>query len=368
MKKVLVCWGTRPEVIKLAPLVQGLKKSLHFKPIILNTGQHLEMVQQAMRLFGLRANYDLKVMTSDQMLSSLSRRILEQTDKILKTVKPVCVMVQGDTTTAFLAGLTAFYQKIPVGHVEAGLRSDNKYHPFPEEINRRLISQLADYHFAPTQTAAKRLVQEGISKEKVLCTGNTGIDALLEMKRRLTTKKAPVFSLPSQKRIVLITAHRRESFGAPFKDICRGILKIAKAVPNAEFYYPVHLNPQVQSVVHKMLGKHKQIHLLKPLAYDELVYLMVHADLILTDSGGIQEEAPSFHKPILVLRSVTERPEGIRAGFARVVGQDPDRILKASLPWLVHPEKKDALRQKKNPYGDGKAAQRIVKYLQKQPL
>ena len=318
-----------------------------------------------MRNFGLRADFDLHAMTKNQSLSGLSQAILKPLDRLLEKISPDCVLVQGDTTTAFLVALAAFYRKIPVGHVEAGLRTDDRYQPFPEEINRRLITQVAEFHFAPTRLSFHRLVQEGVEKRNIVRSGNTGIDALLLMKEQLSRRKKPPLLLPPRRKIILVTAHRRESFGDPLARICGAIKKISSLVPDSEIYYPVHLNPNVQAMVKKQLGGHPRIHLIKPLAYDQLVYLMMRADLILTDSGGIQEEAPSFHKPILVLRNVTERPEGVRAGFSVVVGQNTQSIVREARRILEKTDRTQKLRKIQNPYGDGKAAARIIRFLEK---
>jgi len=366
-KKVLLCWGTRPESLKMASLAKELKKHPRLKPIVVLTGQHIEMTNQVMNLFGLKEDYNLKVMTPNQSLSSLSEKILKRMSASFEKIKPDCVLVQGDTTTAFLVGLCAFYYKIPVGHVEAGLRTDDKYSPFPEEINRRLLTQVADFHFAPTSTAFNRLIKEGVDKKSIIKTGNTGIDSLLLMKDILKKRKTPPFKLDLNKRNILVTAHRRESFGGPLKNLCEGIVKIAKKIPNTEIYYPVHLNPNVQKVAKKILKGYKNIHLIEPIPYDQLVYLMDKSEVILTDSGGIQEEAPSFKKPILVLRNVTERPEGVKAGFSKVIGQDPERIFSETQRYLNNTSNtQKRLKNKPNPYGDGKAAQRIIRFLDKQ--
>ncbi|MBI4971208.1 MAG: UDP-N-acetylglucosamine 2-epimerase (non-hydrolyzing) [Candidatus Omnitrophica bacterium] len=362
-KKILLCLGTRPEALKLASLAFELKRHPYFQSVILLTGQHREMVDQVMRLFRFKPDYDLNLMTPNQTLSALSEKIIARMDDMLLKIKPDCLLVQGDTTTAFLTALSAFYRKIPVGHIEAGLRTDNKYQPFPEEINRRLITQLADFHFAPTEVGYRRLIEERVPRKKIIVTGNTGIDALLWMKKILSKREYPPLKLPIDKKIILVTAHRRESFGQPLRGICEGILRIAKNIPAVEIYYPVHLNPNVEGPVLKMLSGFPNIHLPKPLAYDELVYLMEKASLILTDSGGIQEEAPSFHKPVLVLRNVTERPEGVRAGFSRIVGQNPDRIFNEAKKCIADTRLFERLKRKKNPYGDGKAAARIIQFL-----
>lgn len=364
-KKILICFGTRPEAIKLTSLILGLKKHRHLKAEVLFTGQHLDLAQDVMKLFNWKADYNLKVMTPNQTLESLSARLLEKIEKILEQIQPDCVLVQGDTTSAFLIGLAAFYKKIPVGHVEAGLRSFDKYQPFPEEINRRLITQIADFHFAPTPLAQRQLFKEDIAPGRVLCTGNTGIDALLAVKKILAKKKKTKPDSHKKKRSILVTVHRRESFGLPIRNIFQAILKIAGHFPDVDIFFPVHPNPNVQKAVKDMLSAAKNIHLMKPVAYDVLADLMLRASLILTDSGGIQEEAPTFHKPILVLRNVTERPEGVKAGFSILVGQDPEKIFCETAKILNHPAANARLKNKKNPYGDGLAAERIIRFLVK---
>jgi UDP-N-acetylglucosamine 2-epimerase (non-hydrolysing) len=364
-KKILLCWGTRPEALKMAPLALSLRPHRRLKPIILLTGQHKHMARQVMRLFGLKADYDLRVMKRNQTLSYLSSAILSRMDRILQRIRPDCVLVQGDTTTAFLVALAAFYRKIPVGHVEAGLRTDDKYQPFPEEINRRMITPIADFHFAPTRIAVNRLLSEGVEARNIAMTGNPIIDALVLMRDQLGRRRRPPLILPKNRKIILVTAHRRESFGRPLTKICHALKQLARLTPECEIYYPVHLNPNVQDTVQKQLGGQAHIHLIRPLAYDQLVYLMSRADLILTDSGGIQEEAPSFGKAILVLRNVTERPEGVKAGFSKVVGQEPSRIVPEAMHILRDPSRATRLSKIPNPYGDGKAANRVIQFLEK---
>ncbi len=353
--KVLVAFGTRPEAIKMAPLVLALRKNPRFRTLTVLTGQHREMVDQVLRVFRIRPDKDLDLMRDNQDLVSLSHRLLLRLQGILHSFKPDWVLVQGDTTTAFVVAWAAFYQKIRVAHVEAGLRSYDPARPFPEEINRRLITQVAALHFAPTASARQNLLKENVPAKKVQVTGNTGIDALLHCLKAGRPKKF------SDKKLVLVTCHRRESFGAPLRGICAALKELADRRPDIQIVYPVHLNPQVKAPVHAALGRHKRIHLIEPLSYEKQIHLMSQATLILTDSGGIQEEAPTLGVPVLVLREVTERPEGVRQGFARVVGVKKERIVREALRILS--QKKRPRRAAKNPYGDGKASQRILRAL-----
>ncbi len=360
--KVLVAFGTRPEAIKLAPLIHALLQNPRVLVTTVLTGQHREMVDQVLRLFRLKPDFDLNLMRDNQDLVSLSHRLLVRLQRILRTRKPDWVVVQGDTTTAFVVAWAAFYEGIPVAHVEAGLRSFDPARPFPEEINRRLISQVARLHFAPTASARGNLIREGVRSEKIKVTGNTGIDSLQYCLRRVQRNGFPEFKFLSYKRkLVLVTCHRRESFGAPLRDICSALKAMAQKCKDIEIVYPVHLNPKVRFTVRKLLGGVPRMHLLDPVSYDRLVYLMSKASLILTDSGGIQEEAPSLGVPVLVLREVTERPEGVRMGFARVVGVRKANIVKHALRALSR--KKIKRRAERNPYGDGKASGRILRAL-----
>ncbi len=354
--KVLIAFGTRPEAIKMAPLVLALRRDARFKTLTVLTGQHREMVDQVLRVFGIRPDRDLDLMRDNQDLVSLSHRLLLRLQGILRSFKPDWVLVQGDTTTAFVVAWAAFYEKIRVAHVEAGLRSFDPARPFPEEINRRLITQVAALHFAPTASARQNLLRENVPAKKVLVTGNTGIDALLHCLKNSGPKQRF-----SGKKLVLVTCHRRESFGAPLRGICAALKELADRRPDIQIVYPVHLNPQVKAPVHAALGGHKRIRLIEPLSYDKQIHLMSQAALILTDSGGIQEEAPTLGVPVLVLREVTERPDGVRLGFARVVGVKKDRIVREALKILS--QKKRPRRPAKNPYGDGKASQRILRAL-----
>lgn len=376
MMKVLFIFGTRPEAIKLAPVIKELQKMPQcFSPRVCVTAQHREMLDQVLRLFDIAPDYDLAIMQANQSLFEVTTKALSGLQSVLEQERPDLVMVQGDTTTTFVGALAAFYLKIPIGHVEAGLRTNDKYHPFPEEVNRRLTSHLVDFHFAPTEAAQRGLLQEGIAPGKIWVTGNTVIDALLVASSQVSTpledKKwrqyfVGQFSLSlGDRRVILVTGHRRESFGKGFKDICAALKTIAVSYPSDIIVYPVHLNPQVQEPVRKTLGGIPNIFLLPPLDYAPFIYLMQRCYLILTDSGGVQEEAPSLNKPLLVMREVTERPEAIATGAGRLVGTDPNRII-ANVKELM--TKQRVYRQMAavpNPYGDGKAASRIAAALSK---
>lgn len=372
--KILTIFGTRPEAIKMAPVIKELAVRPEFSSLVCVTAQHREMLDHVLDIFKIKADYDLDIMQSDQTLFDITCLGLTGIKAVLEKEMPDMVLVQGDTTTAFVGSLAAFYLKIPVGHVEAGLRTYRKYQPFPEEINRRLISHLADIHFAPTESAGKNLLSEGIPAGKIFVTGNTVIDALLDVAKSQSSQKQQKkwegyfkkrgISINGRK-IILITGHRRENFGKGLKDICAALKTIAQRNHDAMIIYPVHMNPNVQKPVKELLCGTKNIHLIEPLRYDAFVYILMKASLVLTDSGGIQEEAPTFGLPVLVMRDVTERPEAVTGGTAILVGTDrdkivyeTDRILKSDL---------SSLRKKvRNPYGDGKAAKRIVNILLKQ--
>ncbi len=365
MKKprILVFFGTRPEALKLAPVIRALKadSSIDSKNIL--TAQHREMIDQVLKLFKIRSDVDLDLMTKNQTLASLSQKLLGRLSDVFRKLKPDLVMVQGDTTTAFMVSLAAFYEKIPVAHIEAGLRSWNKYHPFPEEINRRLISHLADYHFAPTPRAKQNLMEEGIPPRQITVTGNTIIDSLLWMTKNLKSSYPRLRGIDFSKKIILLTAHRRENIGAPLVEITQAVKKLLKKFRDIEVVYPVHLNPGVQKIIRKNFSGIERIHLLPPLSYDETVYLMNKSYLIMTDSGGIQEEAPSLGKPVLVLREVSERPEGIKAGALKIVGTDSKSIVSAAGKLLTSKTSYQKMARVRHVYGDGKAASRIVKQL-----
>lgn len=360
--KVISVFGTRPEVIKSAPVVKELRKypnSIESKVII--SAQHRKMVDQFLGLFKIKADFDLNIMRPNQTLFDVTGRCLKKLEDILRKEKPHLVLVQGDTTTAFTASLAAYYLKIKVGHIEAGLRTDDKYRPFPEEMNRRLVSVIGDFHFSPTKKARQNLMREGINPSDIYVTGNTVIDSLLEVAKRKFKFEDPFLQklCSSKKRIILVTAHRRESFGKPLESICEAIKEIARLY-DVEIVYPVHLNPNVQAPVRKILGGIKNIHLIEPLEYEPFIHLMKRSYIVLTDSGGVQEEAPSLGKPVLVMREVTERPEGIKAGCAKLVGMDKKKIILAVKKLLDSRSAYNKMAKSVNPYGDGKAAKRIV--------
>jgi len=365
--KVLAIFGTRPEAIKLAPVIQALRAApKEFESRVCVTGQHRELLDQVLRLFDVQPHHDLKVMQPDQSLPELTARLLTSLAPVLARERPDWVLIQGDTTTTLCAALAAYYQRLPVAHVEAGLRSHNPWHPYPEEFNRRLADALSTLHLAPTEGARRNLLAEGISHERIRVTGNTVIDALLEIAARpFDFSRSPLNGLPlDSRRIVLVTTHRRESFGAPLRGLCRAVRRLAERYPNdVQVVFPVHLNPNVQKPAREELGGAANVALVAPLAYEPLVHLMKRATLILTDSGGLQEEAPSLGVPVLVLREVTERPEGIEAGAARVVGTNPDVIVAAAVRLLDDPDEHRRMAQVRNPYGDGKASGRILEAL-----
>jgi UDP-N-acetylglucosamine 2-epimerase (non-hydrolysing) len=368
-RKVAVVMGTRPEGIKLAPVVAALARRGVFKPIIVSTGQHREMLAQALELFELVPHFDLGVMSPGQTLYDVTCRTLERLRPILTDVVPEWIVVQGDTTTALAAALAGFYEKLPVAHVEAGLRSGQRYSPFPEEINRRMIDQLSEVLFAPTAQARELLLSEGMPRDMVHITGNTVVDAL-KRARDLVRRDPPEIdgldlSQLEGRRLVLVTAHRRESFGEGMEAICRAMLEIVRRCPDVHLVYPVHANPNVDRPVRRILSSEKRITLLNPISYRQFVCLMERAALVLTDSGGIQEEAPSLGKPVLVMREVTERPEGVAAGVARLVGTTEERIVAAAVEILTDPEAYAKMARGANPYGDGYASDRIAELLER---
>lgn len=362
MLTVLSVFGTRPEAIKMAPVVLALQKEEGISSLLAVTAQHREMLDQVLDIFQLQPHFDLNIMQEKQSLSGITSRVLTGIGKILQEAAPDLVLVHGDTTTTFAAALASFYQKIPVGHVEAGLRTGDKYRPFPEEINRRLTDQLASYHYAPTEDTAQNLQAEGFSLDTIFVTGNTVIDALLTIIRtRRDSFSHPLWEVVdfTQKKVILLTAHRRENWGPPLQSICRAVRRVVEE-QGVEVVFPVHLNPQVREVVWEILGSVPGVHLLDPLEYETFAQLMDSCYLILTDSGGIQEEAPSLGKPVLVLRDVTERPEAVRAGTVRLVGTKESEIQKNLEELLQDEGEYRRMAQAANPYGDGQAAQRIV--------
>jgi UDP-N-acetylglucosamine 2-epimerase (non-hydrolysing) len=358
--KILSIFGTRPEAIKLAPVLAELNQH-DVRSVVCVTAQHREMLDQVLTLFAICPDYDLAIMRPDQTLIELTARALMKLDEVLRIEQPDWVLVQGDTTTAMVGALAAFYHHIKVGHVEAGLRSFDKYQPFPEEINRKIATSVSDLHFAPTELSKQNLLREGVPEANIIVTGNTVIDALLQVAEKpYDWDSSPLAAIPRDKRIILVTAHRRENFGAPLQNICAALQTIAARYPDVHLVYPVHLNPNVQTVVHEMLGNFTNVTLLSPLDYLPLVQLMKHAHLVVTDSGGIQEEAPGLGKPVLVLREVTERPEGVVAGTVKLVGTDTNKIICEIERLLADPIEYDRMARAVNPYGDGEASVRIV--------
>lgn len=367
MRKVLFIFGTRPEAIKLAPLVKVFKQNKNFKTLVCVTAQHRQMLDQILKTFGLKPDYDLNIMTKNQTLSELSAQILNKIEKVLTRENPEFVFVQGDTTTTFISALAAFYKKLKICHLEAGLRTNHKYAPFPEEINRKMTTVLADYHFAPTKEAAANLAKEGVSKAKIFVVGNTVIDALLAVVNKIKAYQPGKFKQLKKinfgKKIILVTGHRRENFGRGFENICRALKQLAEKHPETEIVYPVHLNPNVKKPVFAILGKIKNVKLIEPLAYTDFVFLMHKAYLIITDSGGVQEEAPSLGKPVLVMREATERPEAVKAGTVILVGTDSRKIAKYVEELLLGQALYKKMSKAHNPYGDGKTASRILKII-----
>jgi len=362
---VLVVFGTRPEAIKMAPVIAGLRsQGPRIRTRVAVTAQHREMLDQVLSLYGIVPDHDLDIMRPHQTLTQITTRALDRLGRLLDEQSPDLVLVQGDTTTTFAAALAAFYRRIPVGHVEAGLRTYDKFHPFPEEINRRLTSHIADWHYAPTAGARRALLREGVEASRILVTGNTVIDAVLAVAKKPFSGSPVAGWVPNpRRRLILVTAHRRENFGAPLESICLALRDLVDRYADVEVIYPVHLNPQVRGPVRSLLGGRERIRLVPPMAYHAFVALMARSTIILTDSGGIQEEAPSLGKPVLVLRRVTERPEAEEAGTVEVVGTDRKRIVAAARRLLEDPRAYRRMARRINPYGDGKAAARIVRHI-----
>ena len=371
--KVLTVFGTRPEAIKLAPVIKELERHPEIVSRVCVTAQHREMLDQVLELFEINPDRDLNLMRKGQSLFDITARGLRALESVLLDEKPDVVLVHGDTTTTFITSLAAYYLKTKIGHVEAGLRTYDKYNPFPEEMNRRLADTLCDLYFAPTELAKQNLLREGVPVEKVFVTGNTVIDALFLILSRESQSGGQqllqTIGLETQdSRLILVTGHRRESFGAGFEHICKGLRKIAEHYDDVQIVYPVHLNPNVQEPVHRILSGIDNVHLIEPLEYSLFAFLMNKAYLILTDSGGIQEEAPSLGKPVLVMREKTERPEAIEAGTARLVGTDSERIFTETQRLLDNADEYHKMARAVNPFGDGKAAERIVQILLKRGL
>jgi UDP-N-acetylglucosamine 2-epimerase (non-hydrolysing) len=355
-------FGTRPEAIKMAPLIKELEKYPDIlEPVVVVTGQHRQMLDQVLRIFSIDPDYDLGIMEENQTLISIVSKSLQGLEEIILREKPDMLLVQGDTSTAFAAGLSAFYYRIPLGHVEAGLRTFDKWRPYPEEMNRKLITALADLHFTPTENSRKNLLEEKVSPERIYLTGNTVIDALLAVSRRPYDLEKNGIKLSRNKKIILVTAHRRESFGAPLKNICSAIRKLAeKYRREIEIIIPVHKNPVVRKVVEEMLETVDNIELIEPLDYEPFIHLMKASHFILTDSGGVQEEAPSLGKPVLVLREKTERPEAVQAGTVKLVGMEEKNVFESADELLSDKAVYKKMSRAINPYGDGHASERVV--------
>ncbi len=381
MKKILLVFGTRPEAIKMAPLVKKLQEMPEaFQTIVCVTGQHREMLDQVLRLFEITPDYDLNIMKPNQDLYDITSRILLGMRDVLKEVQPDIVLVHGDTTTSMAAALAAFYQQIPVGHVEAGLRTGNIYSPWPEEMNRLITGRITTHHFSPTPLARENLLREHVAENQIIVTGNTVIDALQmvvsklredaalagEVANRICEMGYDVQRLDGAKRMVLITGHRRENFGEGFLNICHAIKHLAEQYPEVDFVYPMHLNPNVRKPVLEILGEGAEnVFLIEPLDYLPFVYMMQHSTLILTDSGGVQEEAPGLGKPVLVMRDTTERPEAVEAGTVLLVGTNRENIEQGVSQLLDDADMYRRMSEAVNPYGDGLACERIIEYLAK---
>lgn len=373
--KVLIVFGTRPEAIKMAPLVKAMTADAFFNVKVCVTAQHREMLDQVLELFEIKPDYDLNLMKKGQDLYDITSGVLLGLRNVFKDFHPDIVLVHGDTATTFAASLAAFYQQIPVGHVEAGLRTGDLYSPWPEEANRVLTGRLAALHFAPTERNRKALLHDHVSDDTIIVTGNTVIDALqwvvekinssIDLKQRIefTLNEAGLNTAVLNNRYVLVTGHRRENFGSGFENICAALHELATVNPAIHFIYPVHLNPNVQEPVKRYLGGLKNIHLIKPLGYEPFVYLMQHSYLVLTDSGGVQEEAPGLGKPVLVMRDTTERPEAVDAGTVRLLGTNTDLICNAVQSLIDDKVLYTKMSQAHNPYGDGKACERIISFI-----
>ncbi len=368
--RVLLVFGTRPEAIKMAPLYKALEKNSRFQTKICITAQHREMLDQVLKLFDIKPDFDLDIMQEGQSLTDITTTIISKLKPVLKKINPDLILVHGDTATTFAASLAAYYEKIKIGHIEAGLRTGNIYSPWPEEAYRKLTSVITNFHFAPTKISKNNLLKEGISESNIKITGNTVIDALFWTRKKIQNDKSISETLSARydyldinKKLILVTGHRRESFGSGFKRICKALKKIATKHQDVQILYPVHLNPNVQKPVNNFLSNMKNIFLTKPLDYLDFCFLMDKSEIILTDSGGIQEEAPSLGKPVLVMRSLTERPEAVESGTVKLVGTDENMIFEEVNNLLVNRLKYDQMSKANNPYGDGNASSRIVKFL-----
>lgn len=361
MKKIMTIFGTRPEAIKMAPLVKALEQEKMLEPIVVVTAQHREMLDSVLSTFEIKPKYDLNIMKSGQTLSEITSKSITQLEQVIQLEKPDMVLVHGDTMTTFAGGLAAFYNQVPIGHVEAGLRSYDKYSPFPEEVNRQLVGVLADLHFAPTKNAASHLLSEGKYSESVVVTGNTAIDA---MKYTVDDNyKSNIMDKYHDKKFILMTAHRRENIGQPMENIFKAVRRLIDEYTDLALVYPMHKNPKVREVAQKILGSHDRIELIEPLDVVDFHNFAKKSYFILTDSGGIQEEAPSFNKPVLVLRSVTERPEGVEAGTLKVIGTNKQNVYQAAKELIDDEGLYHQMSEASNPYGDGFASERIVNHI-----
>lgn len=363
--KVMTVFGTRPEAVKMAPLVKELEKYQEIESIVCVTAQHRQMLDQVLDMFEISPHYDLNIMQDRQTLADITTRALEGLSSVFGRVEPDIVLVHGDTTTTFVGSLAAFYNKISVGHVEAGLRTFDKYSPYPEEMNRRLTGVLADIHFAPTLSNRSNLLKEGVKDEKIYITGNTVIDALKTTVRQdYKFQKEELAKIDySSRRVIAVTAHRRENLGEPLENICSALKFIADSYSDVEIVYPVHLNPAVQETAERILGAHSRVHLIRPLDVQEMHNLMSRAFMVMTDSGGLQEEAPSLGKPVLVLRNETERPEAVAAGTVKLAGTDRETVIRLARELLDNEQEYNKMAKAVNPYGDGLASERTVKAL-----
>lgn len=370
MKKILTVFGTRPEAIKMAPLVLALKNDNKFESKICVTAQHREMLDQVLELFEIIPDFDLNIMKPSQSLNEVTSNILLNLRFILQDYKPDLVLVHGDTSTTFAATLAAYYEKIKVGHVEAGLRSGDLFSPWPEEANRKLTGAIADYHFTPTSKSKSNLLKEGINSKNITVTGNTVIDSLFFIKNKLDNNKSLITDLSnnfhfldSSKKLILVTGHRRENFGQGFENICSAIKELAQEFPDIQIIYPVHLNPHVQEPVNRVLNNLDNVFLIEPQQYLPFCYLMNRSYLIITDSGGIQEEAPSLGKPVLVMRDITERPEALNSGAIKLIGTNKDNIVQNVKILIMNNKEYKRMSVAKNPYGDGKASNKIIDFI-----
>ena len=362
--KVMAVFGTRPEAIKMAPVVLELKRQPQIETIVTVTAQHREMLDQVLRLFKIKPDYDLDIMSAGQTLFDITEKALAGLNKVLQEVKPNIVLVHGDTTTTFVGALAAYYQQIDVGHVEAGLRTGNKYSPFPEEMNRKLTGAIADLHFAPTLTSKSNLLREGVNEAGIFVTGNTVIDALHQTVRHDFAFDNHLEDIDyDNKRIILVTTHRRENLGEPMRHVYKALKRLTETFTDVEVVFPVHKNPKVREVVDEELGNLEKVHLIDPLDYEPFANLMSRSTLILTDSGGVQEEAPALGKPVLVLRDTTERPEAVDAGTVKLIGTDSDKVFNEAALLLTDEQEYDRMAKATNPYGDGRAAARIISAL-----